>query len=151
MFNKTLLRSLFLCHPITSGVLCSSICKQLLLEVKSQVGCCYQSLYNNSAILDNLLGSGILPVVQYYGLQRIREPTFNVWMVCNVPPPQQCVQRPFSLTTPPPSLIRPPASCVLDYIFTLPHADVCGVSLGCLLYTSPSPRDATLSRMPSSA
>ena len=24
-------------------------------------------------------------------------------------------------------------------------------SLGCLLYTSPSPRDATLSRMPSSA
>ena len=26
-----------------------------------------------------------------------------------------------------------------------------GLSLGCLLYTSPSPRDATLSRMPSSA
>ena len=25
------------------------------------------------------------------------------------------------------------------------------ISLGCLLYTSPSPRDATLSRMPSSA
>ena len=27
----------------------------------------------------------------------------------------------------------------------------CGVTTGCLLYTSPSPRDATLSRMPSSA
>ena len=26
-----------------------------------------------------------------------------------------------------------------------------GISIGCLLYTSPSPRDATLSRMPSSA
>ena len=26
-----------------------------------------------------------------------------------------------------------------------------GLPLGCLLYTSPSPRDATLSRMPSSA
>ena len=26
-----------------------------------------------------------------------------------------------------------------------------GASTGCLLYTSPSPRDATLSRMPSSA
>ena len=26
-----------------------------------------------------------------------------------------------------------------------------GAGLGCLLYTSPSPRDATLSRMPSSA
>ena len=26
-----------------------------------------------------------------------------------------------------------------------------GIGIGCLLYTSPSPRDATLSRMPSSA
>ena len=29
--------------------------------------------------------------------------------------------------------------------------DMCIVGLACLLYTSPSPRDATLSRMPSSA
>ena len=28
---------------------------------------------------------------------------------------------------------------------------ILGICLGCLLYTSPSPRDATLSRMPSSA
>ena len=28
---------------------------------------------------------------------------------------------------------------------------VCGLSMGCLLYTSPSPRDGLLSRMPSSA
>ena len=28
---------------------------------------------------------------------------------------------------------------------------IAGIALGCLLYTSPSPRDATLSRMPSSA
>ena len=28
---------------------------------------------------------------------------------------------------------------------------ICGQALICLLYTSPSPRDATLSRMPSSA
>ena len=33
-------------------------------------------------------------------------------------------------------------------IFT---ATWCGYCKGCLLYTSPSPRDATLSRMPSSA
>ena len=52
VFNKSLLRDLFLCHPITPGVLCSPVCKQLLLEVKSQLGCCYQSLYNSSAILD---------------------------------------------------------------------------------------------------
>ena len=28
---------------------------------------------------------------------------------------------------------------------------ICGTSTGCLLYTSPSPRDGLLSRMPSSA
>ena len=33
----------------------------------------------------------------------------------------------------------------VDYFLFLPHTDPC------LLYTSPSPRDATLSRMPSSA
>ena len=31
------------------------------------------------------------------------------------------------------------------------QADVCWNIIHCLLYTSPSPRDATLSRMPSSA
>ena len=31
------------------------------------------------------------------------------------------------------------------------HGHIGGKSQGCLLYTSPSPRDATLSRMPSSA
>ena len=31
------------------------------------------------------------------------------------------------------------------------HADVAARAKVCLLYTSPSPRDATLSRMPSSA
>lgn len=130
VFNKSLLRDLFLCHPITPGVLCSPVCKQLLLEVKSQLGCCYQSLFNNSAILDNLHNSNFLPVVQYYGLQRLREPTFNVWMVCNVPPPEQCKTSPFSSMIPPsPNFVRPPASCALDYIFTLPHAQECGLSL----------------------
>ena len=34
-----------------------------------------------------------------------------------------------------------------DLVKTAPHKEMCP----CLLYTSPSPRDATLSRMPSSA
>ena len=34
----------------------------------------------------------------------------------------------------------------LNYLF-----EMCNISNSCLLYTSPSPRDATLSRMPSSA
>ena len=31
------------------------------------------------------------------------------------------------------------------------HGKGCAICMACLLYTSPSPRDATLSRMPSSA
>ena len=35
--------------------------------------------------------------------------------------------------------------------YLTPPAENAGLYKGCLLYTSPSPRDATLSRMPSSA
>ena len=35
--------------------------------------------------------------------------------------------------------------------FTLSSVEEQAIALSCLLYTSPSPRDATLSRMPSSA
>ena len=34
---------------------------------------------------------------------------------------------------------------------SLAHAEMLALQKSCLLYTSPSPRDATLSRMPSSA
>ena len=40
--------------------------------------------------------------------------------------------------------------CRVD-IVKMTHAAKSGHPGGCLLYTSPSPRDATLSRMPSSA
>ena len=40
------------------------------------------------------------------------------------------------------------SNVVVDNIVNL---DVCEDAISCLLYTSPSPRDATLSRMPSSA
>ena len=48
---------------------------------------------------------------------------------------------------------------VTDYLLDIPVGAVAGISqavkgllqLGCLLYTSPSPRDGLLSRMPSSA
>ena len=40
----------------------------------------------------------------------------------------------------------------LDFMAVTEHAEYMGLYLQfCLLYTSPSPRDATLSRMPSSA
>ena len=42
--------------------------------------------------------------------------------------------------------------CIAPDSFVAPSATIYGAaSVGCLLYTSPSPRDATLSRMPSSA
>ena len=38
-----------------------------------------------------------------------------------------------------------------EYTLTVPIGNIDQIALPCLLYTSPSPRDATLSRMPSSA
>ena len=44
------------------------------------------------------------------------------------------------------------AKSVQEQLQTAPKVPLrIGLHLGCLLYTSPSPRDATLSRMPSSA
>ena len=40
---------------------------------------------------------------------------------------------------------------VVDQVEDLARQRVCALFGACLLYTSPSPRDATLSRMPSSA
>ena len=61
----------------------------------------------------------------------------------------------------PGSDVSPPfGTCPQDHIMNLPNMERAGVEwrewsfldrVGCLLYTSPSPRDATLSRMPSSA
>ena len=48
-----------------------------------------------------------------------------------------------------------PSFAAGDHLITMQQADIRAfindVSIVCLLYTSPSPRDATLSRMPSSA
>ena len=46
-------------------------------------------------------------------------------------------------------LVRGPARVILAVVPGDPTADAAADT--CLLYTSPSPRDATLSRMPSSA
>ena len=43
---------------------------------------------------------------------------------------------------------EPETKIDLDGIYTIPRTSIDKI---CLLYTSPSPRDATLSRMPSSA
>ena len=40
---------------------------------------------------------------------------------------------------------------MIDAVDLCGGADLCAEASFCLLYTSPSPRDATLSRMPSSA
>ena len=75
----------------------------------------------------------------YYGVHRLARAISNV----AVPPSKDGA--PGFLDAPQPKY----SGCTLRIMFTPGHANdhVCV----CLLYTSPSPRDATLSRMPSSA
>ena len=50
----------------------------------------------------------------------------------------------FSIDTPPPTVS---GSLHVGHVFSYTHTD----TIACLLYTSPSPRDLSTSRMPSSA
>ena len=47
--------------------------------------------------------------------------------------------------------VKPNSSEEIKVIDPATEENCAVITLGCLLYTSPSPRDATLSRMPSSA
>ena len=51
----------------------------------------------------------------------------------------------------PEDLVKYAHSKNVDILALTDHDDIDGLDRACLLYTSPSPRDATLSRMPSSA
>lgn len=63
---------------------CPIGCDQALMGL-ALIGCCYQSLYNNTAYLQGLLSSGSLTQEGFGALQALSDPL--LWGACQVTPP----------------------------------------------------------------
>lgn len=90
--DQTIFNALLACDNST---ICASGCRDALIELKSQIGCCYQNLYNNTEYLMELLNTQFLPQFAFDRLQLLNDPLGNPWDACNVNAPQECTAEPF--------------------------------------------------------
>ena len=58
-------------------------CRAGSLKLKSEIGCCYQSIYNNTHFLNLIFDAGLIPSGLFFGLQSIGNSAANPWMACN--------------------------------------------------------------------
>ena len=134
ILNATLFDDLDLCSKRTVDSPCPDDCREALLRLKRQTGCCYQNIYNNTAYYRELLNAGFVTPTQFTGLQQLNNPGVNQWTLCGIEPPRRC-------GTP---TIKPPASpnCTLDdqisFLTSLPNAAVCGQGIATALGPTPS-------------
>ena len=140
MLDPTLQTTLSLCY---SAVPCSEECKNALLHIKSKIGCCYQTVYNNTVYNSLLFDAGFITQKEFNEYQDLNDPVTNPWIRCNIDPPENCEPAPFKPTAP------APPKCTLEdqraFVSTLPNAAVCGPSIATVF--SPPPNDSlTLAR-----
>ena len=104
-----------------------------MLDFQSEVGCCFQSAYNNSEYNRQILIAGFITQSEFIDIQELGNPIGNPWTFCDIESPQRCSPPPFK---PPP---RP--KCTLEdqtaFISTLPNAAVCGASIAAV-FTRPA-------------
>ena len=118
------------CDNVSSDTSCSPGCRETLVKLKSQLGCCLQTVYNNTIYDAELfLEGGFLTQSQFENLQRLITPDSNLWTICEVKPPERCGAPLFKPPAPPTCL---PEDHVY-FIASLPNAAVCGQSLGVVL------------------
>ena len=127
ILDGTLFDHLFSCYNITPNSPCPSDCRNGLLNLKAQIGYCYQSIYNNTLYLTELFNVGFVTAREFIGFDDLNNPAGNPWTLCEVEPPKHCEQPPFTL---PPT----PMKCSLPdqrvYILTIPDGITCGNAIG---------------------
>ena len=134
VLDSAIFESIFSCYNITPNSSCPSDCKNGLLNLKAEVGCCYQNVYNNTLHLIELFNAGFLTASEFIGFDDLNNPAGNPWTLCEVEPPKQCEKPPFSL---PPT----PMKCSLPdqraYLLTIPNGVACGTAIG-IAYLPPT-------------
>ena len=131
--DTQLFDELLSCDNVTSNSSCIPGCREILVKIKTQIGCCFQNVYNNTMYdIEQFLNNGHLSRSRFDRLKKIIDPDNNPWTACEIEPPQSCGA----------SLFQPPASpnCTTDdhtaFLSSLPNAAVCGPSLGTVLSVS---------------
>ena len=114
------------CDNVTSDSSCSPGCREFLIKIKTQIGCCLQNIYNNTMYdMQEFVNNGFLTQSEVDRLQKLTTGDSNPWMICDVEPPESCGA----------PLFKPPAppTCTRDdhlaFLSSLPNAAVCSASI----------------------
>ena len=76
---------------------CTDACAQQLHEFANQLGCCYQSLYNNTQFVQDAAAIGELAAADVTGLQVLGNR--QIWTECGINPPANCMSESFAFPT----------------------------------------------------
>ena len=90
ILDISVLDALFSCYNFTMEVLCVEDCRAALLDLKTQVGCCYQSIYNNTLYFSHLYEAGFITLDEYNAVHDLNNPAHNPWVLCDIKPPKRC-------------------------------------------------------------
>ena len=98
IFDTSLFDDLKVCYNSTEERPCAPGCRRALNRIKSQLGCCYQNVYNNTLYNTQLLLAGFITPSTFTDLHNLNTLLYNAWGVCNVTVPLRCSGRVFPVS-----------------------------------------------------
>ena len=133
--SPQVLTELSSCDNVTSNSSCNPGCRQTLANLKAEIGCCFQNVYNNTLydfrqFRDN---TQFLNQNQLDSLEKLTNPDSNPWMICDIEPPQMCSSAPLFKVPPSPQCTT---DDIINFLPSLPNPAVCGPSIANVLTLS---------------
>ena len=127
ILDPSILNSFDFCENSTTEIPCPPGCKDALIKVKHEMGCCCQNVYNNTLCVNNslLLSAGLITPKEFATLRALNNPAGNPWTQCGVASPNRCS----------PPIFKPPSPPTCNdesdsaFVTFLPFHDTCGPGL----------------------
>ena len=122
------------CDNVTSDSSCTTGCRQMLTNLKAEIGCCFQNVYNNTQydLREIRDFTQFLTQNQLDSLEKLTNPDSNPWKICEIEPPQMC-SGPLFKAPPSPQCTT---DDIINFLPSLPNPAVCGPSLANVLTLS---------------
>jgi hypothetical protein len=90
VIDISIIDALFSCYDYTTEVPCGGDCRAAMHDLKEQVGCCYQHIYNNTLFFAHLYEAGFVTLDEYNAVHDLNTPGHNPWILCDIEPPKRC-------------------------------------------------------------